>query len=345
MIDTFISYSRSDRARAQRIGEKLKALGLEVWLDARIQSGTTFDAEIERALREAKSVLVLWSPAGVESEWVRNEAMIGKDRGVLVALMIASCELPVAFRSTQYEPLFAFGFADDHPSWIKAVERIKDLVGRRDEVDALQRKVLRRRKVFRSLSWLVAWPVVSILLLTAMIYLLAPLQPVRPDVYQFSGEQWEDGWVFAVGSIDLEGEQLPVNHVEISCRRDVGECLEVRAELRGRQLSALSDRRQIVRWDEQVIVATSQSACGEVVMTVDRALETVNMVRARRPNMENDVLCSWMNERNSYRLVDGYARAVADERVRGSYIGPALAAILLVWTVFVLFRIALAWRR
>lgn len=268
--------------------------------------------------------------------------MLGKERGLLVALMLTSCELPLAFRSTQYEPLFSTSFADDDASWLKTVERIKDLVGKRNEIDVVQRRIMRRRKITRALSWLLVWPLGAIILTLAIGYLLTPFQPVRPDVYRFAAEQWDDGVVFAVGSIALEGDELPINHAEISCRRDIGECVEVRAELRDGMLSALSDRRQIIRWDEQVIVSSSSSPCGEVVMTIDRALETVNTVRTRK---SNDEMCAWMNARNSYRLVDGYARVDASERARDPYVIAGFATVLLLWTLIVLFRIFGALRR
>lgn len=130
MVDVFISYKREERARCERIAKKLKALDLDVWFDARLPSGKSFDREIETTIKKAKAVLVLWSPASVESEWVRNEAGIGKDRGVLVAAQLSPCELPIAFRSTHYETLFEEGFADDHPGWIKVLERIGELTAR-----------------------------------------------------------------------------------------------------------------------------------------------------------------------------------------------------------------------
>jgi hypothetical protein len=130
MVDVFISYKREERARCERIANKLKALNLDVWFDARLPSGKSFDREIESTIKKAKAVLVLWSPASVESEWVRNEAGIGKERGVLAAAQLAPCELPIAFRATHYETLFDEAFADDHPGWIKVLERIGELTGR-----------------------------------------------------------------------------------------------------------------------------------------------------------------------------------------------------------------------
>lgn len=130
MVDVFISYKREERARCERIANKLKALDLDVWFDARLPSGKSFDREIETTIKAAKAVLVLWSPASVESDWVRIEAGIGKARGVLVAAQLAPCELPIAFRTTHYETLYEEGFADDHPGWIKVLERIGELTGR-----------------------------------------------------------------------------------------------------------------------------------------------------------------------------------------------------------------------
>jgi hypothetical protein len=130
MVDVFISYKREERGRCERIAKKLKALDLDVWFDARLPSGKSFDREIEGAIKKAKAVLVLWSPASVESEWVRNEAGIGKERGVLAAAQLAPCELPIAFRATHYEALHDEAFADDHLGWIKVLERIGELTGR-----------------------------------------------------------------------------------------------------------------------------------------------------------------------------------------------------------------------
>jgi len=47
MVDVFISYKREERARCERIHEKLKALDLDVWFDVRLTAGKSFDREIE----------------------------------------------------------------------------------------------------------------------------------------------------------------------------------------------------------------------------------------------------------------------------------------------------------
>lgn len=130
MVDVFISYKRQERAQCERIADKLRALDLDVWFDARLESGRSFDREIEESIKKAKAVLVLWSPAAVESEWVRNEATIGKQRDVLVAVQIAPCTLPIAFTNTHFEPLYDPRFPDDDAGWLKVLDRIGRLCAR-----------------------------------------------------------------------------------------------------------------------------------------------------------------------------------------------------------------------
>lgn len=130
MVDVFISYKREEKERCQRIAAKLKALDLDVWFDARLTTGESFDREIESTIKKAKAVLVLWSPASTESKWVRNEAGIGEERGVLAAIQLSPCALPIQFRSTHYEVLHEPGFSDDHPSWLKVLDRIGELTRR-----------------------------------------------------------------------------------------------------------------------------------------------------------------------------------------------------------------------
>jgi hypothetical protein len=94
------------------------------------QVGESFDREIETAIKKARAVLVLWSKASVESEWVRNEVGIGKERGVLAAAQLGDCDLPIAFRATHSELLHEEAFQDNHPGWLKVLERIGALTGR-----------------------------------------------------------------------------------------------------------------------------------------------------------------------------------------------------------------------
>ena len=127
--DVFISYKREERAKVVEIARRLEALKLKVWFDAQMRSGTTFDAEIDRQVRAAKAVLVCWSPGAVTSDWVRGEATIGRQRGVLAAALLGDCDMPAPFNLVHAEDLKA-GPGGSHAAWVRLVDRIGDLVGR-----------------------------------------------------------------------------------------------------------------------------------------------------------------------------------------------------------------------
>jgi hypothetical protein len=101
MADVFISYASEDRDRAAQLASSLSAIGWSIWWDRKIITGQAFDHVIERELENAKSVIVLWSKHSIESEWVRNEAAVATERGVLVPATIESVKLPLEFRRKQ----------------------------------------------------------------------------------------------------------------------------------------------------------------------------------------------------------------------------------------------------
>ena len=79
MARVFLSYAREDADCAKQLAELLARTGHEVWWDQHIQGGSRFSSEIDRALKDCEAVIVLWSPASVESAWVQDEAAEGRD--------------------------------------------------------------------------------------------------------------------------------------------------------------------------------------------------------------------------------------------------------------------------
>jgi TIR domain len=62
MSDIFICYATEDRAQAQRLYHDLSAEGFDVWLDIeKLSPGVAWKDEIQKAIREANYVLVLFS--------------------------------------------------------------------------------------------------------------------------------------------------------------------------------------------------------------------------------------------------------------------------------------------
>lgn len=107
MPDIFLSYSRDDQATARRFAEAFERAGFSVWWDATLRSGEAYDQVTEKALKEARAVVVLWSRKSVESRWVRAEATLAERNKALVPVMIEPCERPIMFELTHTADLVA----------------------------------------------------------------------------------------------------------------------------------------------------------------------------------------------------------------------------------------------
>ena len=99
MADIFVSYSRTDKARVAPLVAALEAQGWSVWWDPEITPGDEFDALIGAQLEAARVVVVVWSPASVDSRWVKGEARDAADRGVLVPVRFENARLPIDVRA------------------------------------------------------------------------------------------------------------------------------------------------------------------------------------------------------------------------------------------------------
>ena len=98
MSDIFVSYSKSDRAKARVLADALGREGWSVWWDPKIPPGKTFDEVIEQALaREMRHCFVVED--SVTSGWVKAEAAEGKSRGILIPARIQDdVKIPLEFR-------------------------------------------------------------------------------------------------------------------------------------------------------------------------------------------------------------------------------------------------------
>src|SRR5436190_9811864 len=97
----FLSYARADRARAEKLAEVLQNAGYTIWWDALIEGGAQYAASIRTALETADVVMVLWSKNSVDSDWVRDEAALGRDRHRLIPLTLDGTSPPLGFRQYQ----------------------------------------------------------------------------------------------------------------------------------------------------------------------------------------------------------------------------------------------------
>jgi hypothetical protein len=128
VADAFISYKREDNEIAGRVVTALRESGISVWWDDGITPRQAWDLEIEQAISEASTVVVLWSPRSVTSDWVRTEAHYGKDRGKLVPVVVEPCTIPIAFTLTQTVNLAGWQGNREDRQWRKLLTWITDLI-------------------------------------------------------------------------------------------------------------------------------------------------------------------------------------------------------------------------
>jgi len=125
----FLSYASADRARVEAIVEAVSARGHAVWWDRQIEGGSAYARVIEAALKDCDVVVVAWSRASVESDWVRDEAAFGRDHTRLVPLQLDDAEPPLGFR--QYQTVRFAGWDGQAGSaeitrLISAIEKAED---------------------------------------------------------------------------------------------------------------------------------------------------------------------------------------------------------------------------
>lgn len=119
MSDIFVSYKKDDRAIAERLVAALRAAGKEVWWDDALTPHEAWDAMIERQIAAARTVIVLWSPRSIQSDWVRSEAHYAQDHHKMVPVMVEHCTIPLAFLLRQAVDLTDGRFDASNPNWTK----------------------------------------------------------------------------------------------------------------------------------------------------------------------------------------------------------------------------------
>ncbi|MBY0566325.1 MAG: toll/interleukin-1 receptor domain-containing protein [Hyphomonadaceae bacterium] len=124
MADVFLSYAREDSARALQVAQGLQNAGLDVFWDNEIPPGQTWADYIEQKLTQSKALIVLWSEHSTKSQWVREEARMGRDKGVLIPVMIDASQPPFGFGEVQAANLASWNGEADHPGWKRFVDAV-----------------------------------------------------------------------------------------------------------------------------------------------------------------------------------------------------------------------------
>jgi hypothetical protein len=129
MSDIFISYKREEQTIARKLADALESEGWTVWWDPKLRAGEHFDDVIEKALKESKCVVVVWSERSVQSRYIRDEATYALERGKLVPVAIENVNLPFRFTGVQTLTLIGWDGSKDFSEFRKLVEDIASIAG------------------------------------------------------------------------------------------------------------------------------------------------------------------------------------------------------------------------
>jgi hypothetical protein len=129
VADVFLSYARSDAAAAHRIARELGEAGWSIWYDRELPAHRAYADVIASELQSAAAVLVLWSKASSESQWVRSEANRARELGKLVQARADGARLPMPFDQIQCADLTKWRGGTD-AGWSQVRSSIRALVGR-----------------------------------------------------------------------------------------------------------------------------------------------------------------------------------------------------------------------
>jgi len=115
MQKIFISYSRKDMDFVRKLAGDLEAAGYDVWWDITdLQGGDDWVNTIPQAISSSQYVIVVLTPASIESEWVRKEYTQALSlRKKIVPIMLTSCSIPFALNTINFVNFTSGEYADN----------------------------------------------------------------------------------------------------------------------------------------------------------------------------------------------------------------------------------------
>jgi formylglycine-generating enzyme required for sulfatase activity len=130
MADLFISYKSERRNAAQHLSRILELNGYSVWFDYGLLSGTDFGRQIEREIRSAKAVIVLWCSLSRESAWVLEEAHLAQRLGTLTPVWLERVDPPLGFARAETVDLSVWDGAPRSHGLDRLLTEISRRIGR-----------------------------------------------------------------------------------------------------------------------------------------------------------------------------------------------------------------------
>jgi hypothetical protein len=139
----FISYSSQERDFVQRLVRDLKDRNIPVWFDeAELEPEDSIIQKIEAGIDRMDYLIVIMSPASVDSRWVQEEIRMALHKGIagrkfnVIPMLKENCKIPGFLRDRKYVDMRQ---AADYPSGLeKIVRKIRDSLEFKDSLQKFQ---------------------------------------------------------------------------------------------------------------------------------------------------------------------------------------------------------------
>lgn len=129
MADIFLSYTSSDRPRAEKLKAWLEEAGWSVWIDRDISLGEDWAHRIQQELESARVVVVLWGAEARRSEWVQREAIAAQQSDRLVQVHATGLPLLAPFDTIQAVRMQSWSGESGHSERTKLLSTIASRMG------------------------------------------------------------------------------------------------------------------------------------------------------------------------------------------------------------------------
>jgi len=100
----FLSYARADKEFALKLAEDLRSLGAAFWMDQlELSGGARWDQAVEAALKSCSALLVVLSPASVQSNNVLDEVHFALEQNKrVIPILCHICDIPLRLKRLHY---------------------------------------------------------------------------------------------------------------------------------------------------------------------------------------------------------------------------------------------------
>lgn len=126
-LRVFISYSRQDMARADRLEIELNRLGFDAWIDrSKLQGGQIWEIELQTAIQECHAFILMVSSASNGSHYVRSEWQYAINlKKTIIPLMFEDIQISFLLSPFQYIDFIKNSFEESLNRLITALELIQ----------------------------------------------------------------------------------------------------------------------------------------------------------------------------------------------------------------------------